>query len=93
MVVSRCRLQSIPQLDVKRPPNDRRRFSGADSDFTVIPTELKESVGWKVATEEREEVLREARRMNLKRKLEGPRERKLFKKGQKVWYCKSRKLL
>ena len=59
----------------------------------MIPTELKESVGWKVATEEREEVLREARRMNLKRKLEGPRERKLFKKGQKVWYCKSRKLL
>jgi len=28
-----------PKLDVKRPPNDRRRFSGADSDFTVIPTE------------------------------------------------------
>ena len=81
-----CRLQSIPQLDVKRPPNDRRRFSGADSDFTVIPTELKESVGWKVATEEREEVLRRTKSMNLKRTLEKPREHKIFKKIQKVWH-------
>ena len=52
----------------------------------MIPTELKETVGWKVATEEREEVLRRTKSMNLKRKLERPREHKIFKKIQKVWY-------